>query len=49
MPEEPTEGEVVPPIVDYTEEEVQPEPQPVPATPPLIEGPTYPAPGEGDG
>lgn len=47
MPDEPTEGEVVPPIVDYTPEEVDAEPQPEPATPPSVEGPTYPAPGEG--
>lgn len=43
----PTEGEIVPPIVDYTPEVVEPEPQPVPATPPGVEGPQYPAPGEG--
>ncbi len=51
MPEV-TEGVVVPPIVDYTPEPVEPEPQPVPTTPPsedgspITDGPTYPAPGE---
>jgi hypothetical protein len=53
MPDEtPAEGEVVPPIVDYTPEVVEPDPEPGPATPPsedgspIITGPTYPAPGE---
>ncbi|MFF1625564.1 hypothetical protein [Streptomyces sp. NPDC058272] len=53
MPEDtPTEGEIVPPIVDYDPEEVEPEPQPEPTTPPsddgssIIDGPHYPAPGE---
>lgn len=46
MPE-PTEGELVPPIVDYTPEVVEPQPDPAPATPGSVDGPTYPAPGEG--
>jgi hypothetical protein len=59
VPDEPTtddegEGEVVPPIVDYTPEEVDPDPVIVPSTPEsddgssiINDGPTYPAPGEG--
>ncbi|GAB1326968.1 hypothetical protein [Streptomyces sennicomposti] len=52
MPDEPTEGEVVPPIMDYTPETVEPDPEPVPTTPPsddgspIIGGPAYPVPGE---
>jgi hypothetical protein len=52
MPDEPTEGEVVPPIIDYTPEIITPDPPAEPTTPPsedgspIIEGPTYPAPGE---
>lgn len=52
MPEDPEEGEMVPPITDYDPEEVEPETQPEPSTPPsddgspIIDGPTYPAPGE---
>lgn len=58
-PDEPTPepapepgGEMVPPIVDYTPEEVEPEAPPVPSTPPpsdgspILDGPHYPAPGE---
>jgi hypothetical protein len=56
MPDETptTVGEEVPPIVDYTPEEVEPSPPVVPTTPPsddgspIIDGPTYPAPGDGD-
>lgn len=47
MPDEtPTEGEMVPPIVDYEPETVEADPDPQPTTPPTIEGPTYPVPGE---
>ncbi|MEU7243417.1 hypothetical protein [Streptomyces sparsogenes] len=49
--DEPTEGEVVPPIMDYDPETVEPEPPIVPTTPPsddgssILDGPQYPAPG----
>jgi len=53
MPDEnPTEGEMVPPIVDYTPEPVTLDPEPEPMTPPsedgspILDGPRYPAPGE---
>jgi hypothetical protein len=52
MPDETGEGEVVPPITEYEPEEVEPETQPEPSTPPsddgspIIAGPVYPAPGE---
>jgi hypothetical protein len=52
MPDE-GQGEVVEPITEYEPEEVEPEIQPEPSTPPsddgspIIDGPTYPAPGEG--
>lgn len=56
MPDEtPTEGEMIPPIVDYVPEAVTPEDPPLtPSTPPsedgspIVAGPTYPAPGEAE-
>ncbi|GAA0641266.1 hypothetical protein GCM10009548_01810 [Streptomyces malaysiensis subsp. malaysiensis] len=47
----PTEGEVVPPIMNYDPELVEPEPPIIPTTPPsedgssILDGPNYPAPG----
>ncbi|MYR43068.1 hypothetical protein [Streptomyces sp. SID5910] len=53
MPDEtPTEGVVVPPIMEYEPEPVEPEPPIVPTMPPsedgspITDGPTYPVPGE---
>lgn len=49
--ETPTGGVVVPPIMDYEPDPVEPEPEPAPVTPPTTDGspitdPVYPAPGE---
>ncbi|MFD7776658.1 hypothetical protein [Streptomyces sp. NPDC059753] len=48
-------GEMVPPVVAYEPEYVEPAPADVPSTPEstdgssIVDGPTYPAPGEVDG